>query len=215
MQTACFLVVLISGAMAQPTPPNQLRGRQLAPGPQTTTDNRSPGTSPGTGAAYNDGRLNGAAQVYVHHTAVRNFMDQNNNHSPPEKPLPSPPFPAGLDKNLMEEHSLKTLPPQEPPALEKHTLPCCYKMSTTVSDFVADNNNLPRKGASALHGVVTPELTAEQKAQVDKGVITSSTFLEVQKAGACRSCNEKEQAADRMMRFKDHNMFKHSKHHKH
>jgi len=210
--TVVFLLCAWAVSAGPAQPPNQLRGRQFQPQANLQTDNRSPGSGPELGASYNDGRLVGGAQRYVHSTPVRNFMNQNNNHVPPEAPLPAPPFPAGLDKNLMEEHSVKALPPHQPPALPQHTLPCCYKMSTTVSDFVADNNNLPRKGASALHGVVTPELTAEGKAKVDQGIMTSSTLIE---EGACRVCNEKEQQKDREMRFKQHNMFKHSKHSKH
>lgn len=194
--------VAASNLRADPPPNQSTSGSQANPGPNVMTTNRSPGAGPELGSGYNKERNVGGSQRYVHGTPVKPFMAQNNNdHSSGEKPLPSPPYPGGLDKTLMSEDSLKTIPPQQPPALVKHYVPCCYKMATPVKDFIADNNNMPRPGTKELHGITTPKLTAAEAKTEDKGIIESSTFIQ---EGECRNCNAKEMAEDKKMRFKQH-----------
>jgi hypothetical protein len=98
-----------------------LRG-QADPLPVVTDTNRNPGSSPDTGATYNKARITGAGQNYVHGTTHAKFVDDANNHPEAKNTANSPPFPGGLSKEAMTEDAMKTIPPQEPPALVKHNV---------------------------------------------------------------------------------------------
>ena len=100
-----------------------LRGQAPEDRPPTITDtNRNPGSSPDTGATYNKARITGAGQNYVHGTTHAKFVDDANNHPEAKNTANSPPFPGGLSKEAMTEDAMKTIPPQEPPALVKHNV---------------------------------------------------------------------------------------------